>query len=191
MQFKFTTKIKLAIIAAAVVVCLASAYFLLFGQQIKKLIGLSTQLQAMEVSFAKNKKDESYVPKLERDIYDNNRKISLIRRRLPNDVNIAELVQDLAQIGSRLGIKEYSSIVPGSVVTIDKYTLVPIQVIFGCSYPKLIEYLKELEKMQRLTRVDGLFIKVNDLDPEEMQIALSLTAFTMLEPAKKAEPAKK
>ncbi len=185
MQFKFTTRIKLAIVAAAVVLCLAGAYLLLLRKQVKKLIELSTQLQAMETSFAKTKKDESYVPKLEKDIYDNNRKISVIRQRMPNDINIAELVQDLAQIGSRLGIKEYSSIVPGGVASVDKYAIVPVQVMFGCSYPKLIEYLKELEKMQRLNRVDRLNIKVNEQDPEEMQIVLSLTAFTMLQPAKK------
>jgi Tfp pilus assembly protein PilO len=185
MQFKFTTKIKLLIIAAAIVLCLASAYFLLLQKQIKQLSTLGTQLNAMEASFIKIKKDESYVPKLERDIRDNKRKINWIKKRMPADTDIAELVQVLAQIGSRLGIKEYTSMVPEEAITMEKYIMVPVKVVFFCEYPKLIEYLKELEKMERLSRVNGLKIRTSELDPEEMSVELSLTAFSLFEPVKK------
>ncbi len=185
MQFKFTPKIKFSLIAVAVILCLVSAYFLFLGTKIKQLMALNSQLQAMEVSFAKIKKDESYVPKLERDIFDNKRKIDLIQKRIPTDINIAELIQNLAQIGSRLGIKEYGSIIPGEVNGIDKYIIAPVKVTFNCSYPQLIEYLKELEKMPRLSRVDGIRIRVNELDPEELSIEISLTALSMIETVKK------
>ncbi len=171
--------------AAVIVICLASAYFAVLQKQIKQVTSLSTQLNAMETSFTKIKKDESYVPKLERDISDNKRKISLIKKRMPSDINVAELVQSLAQIGSRLGIKEYSSIVPGDIANMDKYVMVPVRITFFCEYPKLIEYLKELEKMERLTRVDSLKLKTNEQDPEEMSIDLNITAFSLLEPVKK------
>ncbi|MDD5491810.1 MAG: type 4a pilus biogenesis protein PilO [bacterium] len=185
MQFKFTTKIKLSIMAAAVVLCLASAYFLLLQKQVKQLTTLGAQLNAMEVSFTKIKKDESYVPKLESDIRANKLKINLIKKRMPADISVAELVQSLAKIGTRLGIKEYGSMVPGDTITMDKYIMVPVKVTFFCEYPKLIEYLKELEKMERLSRVDNIRIKTNELDPEEMIVELSLTAFSLIEPAKK------
>ena len=171
--------------AAAIVLCLASAYFFLLQKQIKQLTTLETQLNAMEASFTKIKKDESYVPKLERDISDNIRKIDLIKKRMPTDINVAELVQILAQIGSRLGMKEYHSMVPGDIITMDKYVMVPVKITFFCEYPKLIEYLKELEKMERLSRVDGLKIRTNEQDPEEMNIDLFLTAFSLAVPAKK------
>ena len=185
MQFKFTTKIKLSITAAAAVLCLTGAYFLLLKNQIKQVTDLGAQLSAMEASFAKIKKDESYVPKLEKDIIENKRKINLIKKRMPTDINVAELVQSLAKIGTRLGIKEYTSIVPGDIITMDKYVMVPIKIIFYCEYPKLIEYLKELEKMERLNRLDNIRIKTNEQDPEEMVVDLSLTTFSLPEPAKK------
>ena len=143
MQFKFTTKIKLSIMAAAVVLCLASSYFSLFQKQIRQVRDLNAQLSAMETSFAKIKKDESYVPKLEKDIIDNKQKISLIKKRMPTDISVAELVQSLAMIGTKLGIKEYTSLVPGGLISADRYLLIPLRVIFHCEYPKLIEYLKE------------------------------------------------
>lgn len=191
MQFKFTPKIKFSLIAVAVILCLVGAYFLLLGSQIKQLMALNSQLQAMETSFAKIKKDELYVPKLERDIFDNKRKIDLVQKRMPTGINIAELVQSLAEVGSRLGIREYVSIIPGTVNTVDKYTIVPVKVNFNCSYPQLIEYLKELEKVQRLNRVDELRIKANELNPEEMNIEVSLSAFSIVETAKKSEPVRK
>jgi Tfp pilus assembly protein PilO len=185
MQFKFTTKIKLSIMAAAVVICLASAYFAVLQKQVKQLTTLSTQLNAMEVSFTKIKKDEMYVPKLEKDISDNKNKINLIKRRMPGDINVAELVQGLAQIGSRLGLKEYNSIVPGDIIAVDKYIMVPVKITFFCEYPKLVLYLKELEKMERLSRIDGFRLRTNELDPEEMNVELVLTTFSLVDPAKK------
>lgn len=185
MQFKFTTKNKLAIMAASVVFCLAGAYFSLFRKQLSQLGSLHTQLSALETSFAKIKKDESYAPKLEKDLSDNRQKISLIRMRMPTDINVAELVQSLAQIGAKLGIKEYTSLVPGGSLAIDKYVMIPLKATFHCEYPKLIEYLKELERMERLTRIDGISIRTNELDPEEIIVDLSLTAFSLIEPTKK------
>ncbi len=185
MQFRFTTKIKLSIMAAAVVIVLASAYFSLFRSQFQQLSSLNTQLSAMETSFTKIKKDESYVPKLEQDIIDNKQKISLIKRRMPTDISVAELVQSLAQIGTKLGIKEYTSLVPGEILTVDKYVIVPLKVVFHCEYPKLIEYLKELEKMERLSRIDGLKIRTHEQEPEEITVELSLTAFSLIEQTKK------
>jgi Tfp pilus assembly protein PilO len=185
MQFKFTTKIKLMIMATAVVLCLASAYFFLLKKQIAQLNTLGTQLSAMESSFAKIKKDESFVPKLERDIRDNKRKINLVKLRMPTDTNVAELVQTLAQVGSRLGMREYNSIVPGDTLTMEKYIMVPVRITFFCEYPKLIEYLKELEKMERLSRIDGIRIKTNEQNPEEMNVEMSLTAFSLIDVVKK------
>ncbi|MBI5555253.1 MAG: type 4a pilus biogenesis protein PilO [Elusimicrobia bacterium] len=185
MSFKFTTKIKLSIMAAVIVLSLASAYFSLFRKQLKQLSSLQTQLRAMETSFAKIKKDESYVPRLEKEIIDNKQKISLIKKRIPTDLSVAELVQSLAQIGAKLGIKEYTSLVPGEIMALDKYIMVPVRVTFHCEYPQLIEYLKELEKMERLARIDGIRIRTNEQDPEEIIIELPLTAFSLLEQAKK------
>lgn len=171
--------------ASVVVICLASAYFSLFRSQFRQISSLNTQLSAMETSFAKIKKDESYVPKLEKDIIDNKQKINLIKKRMPTDISVAELVQSLAQIGTKLGIKEYTSLVPGDILALDKYVMVPLRVTFHCEYPKLIEYLKELEKMERLARIDGIRIKTNELDPEEIIVDLPLTAFSLLEQTKK------
>jgi len=171
--------------AMVIVISLASAYFSLFRSQLQQISSLNTQLSAMETSFAKIKKDESYVPKLEKDIIDNKQKISLIKKRMPTDISVAELVQSLAQIGTKLGIKEYTSLVPGEIVAMDKYVMIPLQVIFHCEYPQLIEYLKELEKMERLTRIDGIRIKTDEQDPEEIIVVLPLTAFSLLEQTKK------
>lgn len=185
MAFKFTTKIKLSIMASVIVLCLASAYFSLFRSQLRQISSLNTQLNAMETSFAKIKKDESYVPKLEKDIIDNKQKINLIKKRMPTDISVAELVQSLAQIGTKLGIKEYNSMIPGDIITIDKYVMVPMKVVFHCEYSKLIDYLKELEKMERLCRIDGIRIKTNEQDPEEISVDLPLTAFSLSEQTKK------
>ncbi len=168
-----------------IVISLASAYFSLFRNQFRQISSLHTQLSAMETSFAKIKKDESYVPKLEKDIIDNKQKISLIKKRMPTDISVAELIQSLAQISAKLGIKEYTSLVPGEIIAMDKYVMIPLQVIFHCEYPKLIEYLKELEKMERLTRIDGIKIRTDEQDPEEIIVALPLTAFSLLEQTKK------
>jgi Tfp pilus assembly protein PilO len=104
---------------------------------------------------------------------------------MPTDISVAELVQSLSQIGAKLGIKEYTSLVPGGVIGTDKYLMIPLRVLFHCEYPKLIEYLKELEKMNRLTRIDGIKIRTNEEDPEEINVDLSLTAFSLLEQTKK------
>ncbi len=171
--------------AVIIVISLTSAYFFLFRSQLSQISSLNTQLNALETSFTKIKKDESYVPKLEKDIIDNKQKISMIKKRMPTDISMAELVQSLSQIGTKLGIKEYNSLVPGNIITLDKYVMIPLKLIFYCEYPKLIEYLKELEKMERLTRIDSLNIKTNDLDPEEIIVDLPLTAFSLLEQTKK------
>lgn len=171
--------------AAAVVLCLVCAYFFLLQKNIRKLSVLNAEFNTMESSFVKIKKDESYVPKLEKEIIDNKQKISLIKRRMPTDINVAELVQSLAQIGTKIGMKEYTSLVPEVIMGMDKYLMVPLKVIFNCEYSKLIEYLKELEKMERLVRIDGIKVKTNDQDQEEIIVELSLTAFSLLEKTKK------
>ncbi len=182
MQFRFTTKIKLYIVIGAIFLALVGSYFFLFREQIKQLMTLRGNLQQLETSFAKVKKDEAYLPKLEIEIVESKLKILTTHQHIPPDFDIAKIVDELSQLSNKVGIKDYNALTPLAPAYLKDYGLIPIKVSFTCKYSKFIDYLKGLDSLSFYTRVDDMILKVNETDPELININLSFVVFNMPDP---------
>lgn len=179
MQFKLTVKTKLYIVVASVTLIVFSVYFFIYRNQLQKIKTLNSQLSVLETEFVKVKKDEAFLPKLEEQILADNLKIESFNLNIPAEPAVPELVESLGQLATRIGIKDYISLTPKESRTVEKYIIVPMELNFKCSYPKLIQYLKELETLNRLVRVDSIKLRADDADLTQLNVLLELTAFSI------------
>lgn len=181
MQLRLTIKIRLYLVATVIALSCAGSYFFLFRRQLKKLKDLTNQYNVLAANFSKIKKDEEYLPKLEKEIDQLKAKIEMIHRRIPPDDNLPEFIEYLAQNARKIGIKDFSSLSPAVPVKLEKYSLLSVKLLLRCRYMKFIEFLRLLETMERLVRVDSFILRAYGENPVEMDVDLSLSIFSMEE----------
>lgn len=181
MRLRLTIKMRLYLVVAVVVLSSAGSYFFLFRNQFKKLKELTSQYDVLATNFSKIKRDEEYLPKLEEEIAQLKTKMEMIHRRIPPNDALPEFIEYLSQNAGRTGIKDFSSLSPDPAINLERYSLIPIKVVFRCRYMKFIEFLRLLETMERLVRVDSFTLKAYDKNPVEMDVVLSLSIFSMEE----------
>ena len=154
----FTKDIAVALVL--LVVSIAGAMLFVYVPQDKELDKLQTQIISRKRDIAKQTERASVVPKLLRETQAMKAQYKNFDRRLPQQ---KELGGFLREISGHLSREQFSNqvIEPSSPKREPLFNTLPIIMKFKGSYLSLGTFLDQINKMERLTRVQRLTINAS------------------------------
>ena len=161
-------------LAAVVAMVLATLLFV-YGPQSKKLDELKTQKSLLQRSLVADSVKASVVPEMLRQIGEMKNRYRDFDRKLPKN---KELGAFLAEITGKLSSQELvdPSIEPGDPTAGRFYHTLPIIIRCRGSYLGLMNFLEQIGKMERLTRVHSLVIDKR-ADEKYLDIKMQLNIY--------------
>ena len=168
------------IVLGMLVVMVASAVLLVYRGQGKTLDEFKTKIIAAQATIETQKKTVAVVPELITRVKEMRSRYKNFDRCLPRRQELGGFLKD---ISAHLGDDKLSEqvIEPGSPTQEELFHTLPIIMRFQGSYLSGVEFLKSIEDMERLTRIQKLKItrgaKREDEDTAVLDIELQLNIY--------------
>ena len=139
-------------VVAAIVIAAAA---LVFMPQQRELKRLKTEITTQERKLSADSQQASVVPQLMQEVVTMRSRYQDFDRRLPQRKELGEFLRD---ISNNLAAENLSNqlIEPGSPTRSELFHTLPIVLRFQGSYLEMARFLKRLDEMERLTRVERL-----------------------------------
>jgi len=157
------------VVLGILVVLVTVATMFVYRSQGKELDSLKSRLKAAKSSLEVQSQKAAIVPNLARQIETMKKLYKDFDRRLPQSKEIGEFLKELS---THLGEERFSDekFIPGNPQRRELFQTQPITMKFKGSYLSTVDFLKRIDRMERLTRVQKLKIKrtpsQRDLDIE-------------------------
>jgi len=136
------------------------AVLFVYRGQGKELDALKGKIKSSKTALQAQAKTTRIVPDLVRQVESMKNRYKDFDRRLPHRQEIGGFLREIA---GHLGEKKFSDqlIEPGSPTREDLFHTLPIIMRFRGSYLTSVDFLKRIDKMERLTRIQKL--KINKI----------------------------
>ena len=172
-RFARDTWMMLGVVAAILI----AAMVLVFMPQQRELKRLKTDWTTQEQKLSADSQQASVVPQLMQEVEAMRRRYKDFDRRLPQRQELGGFLRD---ISSNLAGENLSNqlIEPGSPNRSELFHTLPIVLKFQGTYLEMARFLKRLDEMERLTRVEKLRLlhqPGTDLLEAELQINIYFT----------------
>ena len=158
-----------------VVVAVVAAGLLVFLPQGRKLKHLDQRMTAQTQRLEADASLAAIVPALLREIEESKRHYKDFDRRLPEQKELGGFLRDIASHLTACNLSN-QLIEPGNPTRSELFHTLPIIMRFRGSYLDIAKFLRELEQMERLARVERLSI-VNDPDTPELEAELQINIY--------------
>ncbi|MHC4985873.1 MAG: type IV pilus inner membrane component PilO [Planctomycetota bacterium] len=161
----------LAVVATVIV----AVVVLVFMPQQRELKRLKTELTTHERKLSADSQQASVVPQLLREVEAMRRRYKDFDRRLPKQKELGEFLRD---ISSHLAAESLSNqvIEPGSPKRSELFHTLPIVLRFEGTYLEMARFLKRLDEMERLTRVERLHL-VRQPESDQLEAELQINIY--------------
>jgi len=162
-------------LAVAAMLVIAAAVWV-YRPQGRKLAGLRAQITAQKLAMESDAKRAAVVPEMMRKVQEMKGRYKDFDQRLPRSKELGGFLQEVTRIqsGSQLGEARMDT---GNPVSEELYNTMPIKLRFRGSYLALADFLKDIDRMQRLTRVQRLAILSPKDDSETLEIELLMNIY--------------
>ena len=160
-------------VAAAIV---AGAIMLVYRPQKAALHGVRAQIAAQKLTLEADRSKAKVIPQIMRKVQELKSRYKDFDQRLPKSKELGGFLQEITgiQSGSELSDARMET---GSPVSEELYNTMPIQMKFRGSYLALAKFLKDVDGMQRLTRVQRLLIRSTEVDGGPLEIDLMMNIY--------------
>jgi Tfp pilus assembly protein PilO len=137
--------------------------FLVFGYRptTQRLSFLKNEIANRSQLLDQNQSKAQNLPILAMEVDRLRLKLEKFNKQLPKTAELGEFIRDLTQYSQGNTIRKLIH-QPGTVRRLDLYGEVPITMSFESDFQNVFNFLRELEGMNRLTRVRKLTIKTKD-----------------------------
>lgn len=172
------------IVLGAVLALTAGATAMVYYPQHKKLSQCQVQIEQQHQAMREDVSKASVVPSMVRQVQDMRSRHKNLDRRLPQQ---KELASFLGEITSQVSQERLANqvIMPGSKpLCEDEYNTLPIEMKFQGTFLSLVSFLKRIDRMERLTRVQRLRISADPKNKDlgiELQLNIYFTASDALD----------
>jgi Tfp pilus assembly protein PilO len=137
--------------------------FLIFGYRpaTQRLSFLKNEIANHSQLLDENQTKARRLPMLAFEVDRLRNKLDKFNKRLPKTAELGEFIRDLTQVSQQYTIRKLVH-QPGTVKRQDLYGEIPITMNFEGDFQNVFSFIRQLEEMQRLTRVRSLQIKCKD-----------------------------
>ncbi len=168
--------IRELILVSAMIGLLVCSYFFVFAKSNAKRRELSDEISAKRTALANLKQATVGVDDLNRKIEELQRAISFFESKLPQEREVDKILKEVWQMA------EANSLQTKTVKTLKSergpnYSEQPIQMHLAGDFNGFYEFLLQLEKLPRITRVSQMKLEKIDERDGEMSAQLTLSIF--------------
>ena len=156
-------------------VLVAAASLAVYFPQNRKLDQIKTRIAAEKVAMDEQAQKIAVIPQMQREVQELRSRYRNFDRRLPKQKELGEF---LRQISGNLTEARLSNqlIEPGKPEKEELFHTLPIIMKFDGSFPAVADFIKHIERMERLTRVQKLVI-MTDKRTDQLNIELQMNIY--------------
>ena len=155
-----------------------SAGFYLFGYHpsTQRLADARSQIAMKQRELMDNQTRTTIRPFVEQQVNESRRKLARFDKQLPKQVEWGQFLNDITLLRDQAGLRD-CYIVPTGAKPNDLFVEFPIQVKFQGDFLNVFSFLRQMEQMQRLTRVRDLTVRAKDPTTGLVDVSLSMNIY--------------
>lgn len=166
----------LYILAGGAGLVLLAFYTLGFVPTSRRLEALKLQIESKQREVIDNQNRSSTLPNLAKEVQRLEESVRIYARQFPRDDELGNFIRDLTEISQRLSLGEWK-LAPKTPKRGESYFALPIAMQFEGDFINAKTFLRSVENMQRLTRVQKLQIKAKDLKSGVVQVEVETNIY--------------
>jgi len=175
------------ILSVGIVALVAGFYFLGYRPSSTRLADLRMQIDVKERELVANGQKTQIRPALELEVTEKRRRLERFDKQLPREMEWGQFMNDITLLREQSGVRNWD-IVPTGAKPDETFVEVPIDVSFEGDFLSVFSFLRQMEQMQRLTRVRDLTITAKrdnsaaaaaaaDAAPGHVEVRLSMNIY--------------
>jgi Tfp pilus assembly protein PilO len=155
-----------------------SAAFYLFGYRpaTTRLADLRMQIDSKQRELESNQVRTKVRPYIEQEVNDSKRKLARFDKQLPRQVEWGQFLNDITLLRDQAGLRD-CHIIPTGAKPNDLFVEFPIHVKFQGDFLSVFSFLRQMEQMQRLTRVRDLTVTAKQPGSGVVDVSLSMNIY--------------
>ena len=159
-------------------IVLVSAAFYLFGYRpaTLRMTELRAQIDLKSRELESNQRETAVRPRLEIEVADMKKRLARFHKQLPKQVEWGQFLNDITLLRDQAALRE-CHIVPTGAKPNDLFVEFPINVKFEGDFLSVFSFLRQMEQMQRLTRVRDLTVKAKEPGSGLVDVSLSMNIY--------------
>jgi type IV pilus assembly protein PilO len=158
------------------VVILALGFFLLILPQRNSTNNVKVEIEDIESTIQAEQNRLVQLKQYEKDPEQFLRQIDILKERIPETVELADIIQQIDHAAEEAGL-DFASFTPATPVVAGDYYVVTCATNFRGRYFNLVEFFNHIERLPRSIKVVNLQIAASDGGLPYLDINISLRAY--------------
>jgi Tfp pilus assembly protein PilO len=166
------------VLGVTIVVCLGGFYLLGYRPQTRRLADLHMQIDARQRELRANQSRTLIRPEVERKVNELKRRLDRFDKRLPRQQEIAQFIREVTHLSRQSSLRRWE-VMPEAPRRFpnDAFAELPIRLKFEGDFLSVFSFLRQMEDMQRLTRVRGMNVRTADPSTGQVVVDLSMNIY--------------
>lgn len=158
-----------------VLVCVAF-YFVGYRPSTWRQAELRAQIDLKTRELESNRRETAIRSTLQLEVDDLRRRLARYDKQLPKQVEWGQFLNDITLLRDQAGLRD-CHVVPTGPKPNDTFVEFPINVKFQGDFLNVYAFLRQMEQMQRLTRVRDLTVKSREAGSGVVDVSLSMNIY--------------
>lgn len=176
MRIRVSAGLKLLVGAIICVIVLVLGLFLIVFPQRNKISEVETEIENMEISIQSEQNRLNQLKQYEKDPEQFTRQIEVLKERIPENVELADVIELIDHAAEEAGLDFYS-FSPSIPVAAGNYYVMTCETVFNGRYFNLVEFFNHIERLPRSVKVVKLSIGEADAGLPYIQATIILRVF--------------
>lgn len=176
MRIKASAGIWLLLGVLICIIILVLGLFLIVFPKKNQVGDVQTEIDNIEVNITTERNRLNQLKQYEKDPEQFLRQIDVLEERMPQNVELADIIQQIDYAAEEAGLDFYS-FTPSLPVASQSFYTVTCEVILHGRYFNLIEFFNHVERLPRSVKVVTLDLSPSDAGLPYLQISMNLKAF--------------
>jgi Tfp pilus assembly protein PilO len=176
MRIRASSGIWLLLGAIICVIILVLALFLIVFPKKNQVSDVQSNIDDIETSINTEQNRLNQLKQYEKDPEQFLRQIDVLQERMPGNVELADIIQQIDHAAEEAGL-DFFSFTPSLPVPAQSFYTVSCEVVMNGRYFNLIEFYNHIERLPRSVKVTRLNLQASDNGLPYLQITINLKAF--------------
>jgi Tfp pilus assembly protein PilO len=164
------------LLGAGIACTLATFYVVGYRPAIGRLEVLKLQLQSKQRELEQNQNKARNLPILAFEVQQLESQVRVYDRQFPQQPELGQFIKDITQISQQLALGEWKY-QPGAPKRWEGFCELPIQMHFRGDFLNVASFLRQVEDLQRMTRIRRLSVKSKDNKAGAVEVDLGMMVY--------------
>ncbi len=164
------------ILGASTALLLAGFYLFGYRPSTARMSDLRMQIETKARELASNQVRTKIRPEVEQMVSDSKRKLARFDKQLPKNLEWGPFLNDITLLRDQAQLRD-CHILPTGAKPNDLFVEYPISVKFQGDFLSVFSFLRQMEQMQRLTRVRDLTVRAKEPGSGVVDVSLSMNIY--------------